>query len=64
MDKRIFIDFMPDKITIMHSHMERAPFGHHDHSVDPDEKWPADSSSSGRQHSRQGPPSTPMARPR
>ena len=25
-DKRIFIDFMHDKITIKHSHMERAPY--------------------------------------
>ena len=27
-DKRIFIDFMHDKITIMHSHLARAPFGY------------------------------------
>ena len=27
-DKRIFIDFMHDKITIMHSHMARAPYGY------------------------------------
>ena len=27
-DKRIFIDFMHDKITIMHSHMARAPLGY------------------------------------
>ena len=27
-DKRIFIDFMHDKITIMHSHMARAPSGY------------------------------------
>ena len=27
-DKRIFIDFMHDKITIMHSHSERAPLGY------------------------------------
>ena len=53
-DKRIFIDFMHDKITIIHSHMARAPSRLRDHSAAALGQWPADGDRLHRWHTRQG----------